>query len=333
MHDWHAEVLAIRAFNRFLVDECKALALGQDGSGWVRWRRREEEDVKEEELEGGIERPFELEEGVGVHMYCSEAPCGDASMELVMRSQEDDTPWTSQVQDGGGGGGAGGMLGRGHFDQLGIVRRKPSRPDAPLSASKSCSDKIAMKQVTGLLSGLASLLLHERGLFLDTLVLPESQYVEEAVERAFGVEGRMKGLEKEKDLMIRPFEVKTTTKEFEFSRRVQAEGEILVPSNLSALYTPLRQEVLINGVLLGRKQFDVKGASCVSRRVMWKSVLVVAGVAGSPALVDVLRTSTYRGVKDSAALRWRREAKRRTIETALQGWERNAQDHDWGLDG
>ncbi len=55
-------------------------------------------------------------------MYCSEAPCGDASMELVMEAQEDATPWAVSVPDEGI---ASGLLGRGSFSQLGIVRRKP----------------------------------------------------------------------------------------------------------------------------------------------------------------------------------------------------------------
>lgn len=44
LHDWHAEVLAIRGFNRWLVDECEELARGgfmqgEEGeSAWIRWR-------------------------------------------------------------------------------------------------------------------------------------------------------------------------------------------------------------------------------------------------------------------------------------------------------
>ncbi len=57
-------------------------------------------------------------------MYCSEAPCGDASMELVMEAQEDATPWPIASHDDGS---PTQLLGRGSFSQLGIVRRKPCK--------------------------------------------------------------------------------------------------------------------------------------------------------------------------------------------------------------
>ncbi|KAK3100973.1 hypothetical protein LTR53_018656, partial [Teratosphaeriaceae sp. CCFEE 6253] len=127
-------------------------------------------------------------------MYVSSAPCGDASMELTMRSQSDATPWpvpavtatTDEISDRNDD-----LPGRADFARLGIVRRKPSRADAPSTRSKSCSDKLALKQCTSLLSGVVSLLIHPTEVYLSTLVLPEREYVEEAVERAFGEGGRM----------------------------------------------------------------------------------------------------------------------------------------------
>lgn len=68
IHDWHAEVLAIRAFNRFVLDECQNVAQGVDS----RILRRREA------LRTGHDRsaaPFEVQDGVKLYMYCSEAPC------------------------------------------------------------------------------------------------------------------------------------------------------------------------------------------------------------------------------------------------------------------
>ena len=107
-------------------------------------------------------------------------------MENIMAAQDDATPWREvQPPDSD-------LLGRGHFDQLGVVRRKPARADAPVTLSKSCSDKLALKQVTGLLSTIVSKLVWPANVYLASLVLPEGQIVPTAVERAWGENGRLK---------------------------------------------------------------------------------------------------------------------------------------------
>lgn len=62
IHDWHAEVLAIRAFNRFLIDECKTLQQGKSASILQACGSHEP-------------KPFRIRDGLKLHMYCSEAPC------------------------------------------------------------------------------------------------------------------------------------------------------------------------------------------------------------------------------------------------------------------
>lgn len=315
LHDWHAEVLAIRAFNRFLVDECAALARKGTGSvsDWVKWKQ------------SGTP-PFQLQDDVELHMYCSEAPCGDASMELTMREQVDATPWPEQQTDGDADADEE-MLGRGHFDRLGLVRRKPARPDAPATLSKSCSDKLALKQCTGLLSGVVSRLIGLEGCYLKNLVLPESQYVHEACERSFSGRGRMAPLVDEgvqdrwrrAGYRFRPFEVRTTRREFSFSRRSGTSDQPPVPSNLSALITPKTQEILVNGVRQGRKQLDPQGASCASRRSLWSDV------AG---LVNV----TAMSYAEAKLVKGREMVKRDVRELALKGWKRNLGDEDWYLE-
>lgn len=337
LHDWHAEVLAIRGFNRFLLDECALLAeQGRDGKGeWVDWVDESMSDqvtpdnTTEVHTEGYLNPspPFRLKSGVQIHMFCSQAPCGDASMELTMASQQDSTPWasaapSSKPED---------MLGRGHFDRLGVVRRKPARPDAPVTLSKSCSDKLALKQVTGLLTGTTEKVVQVGDCYLRTLVMPEAETVSEAVERAFGRTGRMKTLDGWHGLKgghaFKPFEVKTTTRKFAYSAQNGEAGG----SNLSALWTPKKQEILVNGVLQGRKQFDPRGASCVSRRGLWKLALGVAAMVGTPAVVGSLKKATYETVKDAAA-DGRKEAKTMAWEHGLNGWKRNERDGAWTLD-
>lgn len=64
LHDWHAEILAIRTFNRFLLDECQALLEG--GSNIVERIPRHSAQAT---------RPFRIKDDVKILMYCSEAPC------------------------------------------------------------------------------------------------------------------------------------------------------------------------------------------------------------------------------------------------------------------
>ena len=126
-------------------------------------------------------------------MFTSEAPCGDASLEILMKSRpaEDNLPWaldpirTDTLCEAS-------MLGRGHFTQLGLVRRKPARGDADVSLSKSCTDKLALKQFTGLLSFPADVLIDvNHSAFLKSLVLYPNQYDETGYTRAFGRTGRL----------------------------------------------------------------------------------------------------------------------------------------------
>ena len=329
LHDWHAEVLAIRGFNSWILGECALLAQsGRDGEGqWIEWTDGNPQEAQQLSPGSNPLPPFKLKPDVQIHMFCSQAPCGDASMELTMASQEDATPWahaapSSNPDD---------MIGRGHFDRLGVVRRKPARQDAPVTMSKSCSDKLALKQVTGLLSGITAQLVQVDGCYLRTLVMPEAEIVSEAVKRAFGREGRMKVLNDWEGTkaghQFRPFEVRTTGRKFAYS----AQGAEAGGSNLSALWTPKRQEILVNGVLQGRKQFDVRGASVTSRRGLWKLALEVAVAAGMPAVLDKLNKTTYGQAKESANDS-RKEAKEKALGIALAGWKRNERDDNWGFE-
>ncbi|KAK5136401.1 hypothetical protein LTR08_003527 [Meristemomyces frigidus] len=395
LHDWHAEVLAMRGFGRWVVGECAELVKQTgDGGGeegkWVRWRmkgggaelrgagdagggRCHEDEVDglggngaEDVLPRRHHAPFALHANVRIHMYVSEAPCGDASMELTMAEQEDATPWpaTANAKPPGPTHDAAEapsvvqqeedtqLLGRGHFDQLGIVRRKPARPDAPVSWSKSCSDKLALKQVTSLLSGPVSLLCSPAGAHLDTLVLPEERYVKVAIDRAFGKHGRMEGLATEKqesevEYAFRPFDVKTTRRKFEYAKPLigssaedQDGGGKVVASNLSAFCIdkhPAVMEVIINGVLQGRKQEDPRGASSVSRRKLWDIVRSVAQDIAEKKDFDqewveeVIKAESYGSLKAVWMLEERERMKREVKEVALKGWRRNVGDEAWGL--
>jgi tRNA-specific adenosine deaminase 1 len=127
LHDWHAEILAIRAFNRFLIQECVSIVNSGSASQYV--ERRRPEEVTEHSSQY-----FTITPDVSIYMYCSETPCGDASMELIMKAQEDPTPWVVPVpaaDDGSPHIIAANLKGRGYFSELGIVRRKPGKSFKP----------------------------------------------------------------------------------------------------------------------------------------------------------------------------------------------------------
>ncbi|KAM0524743.1 hypothetical protein ACHAPE_000843 [Trichoderma viride] len=336
IHDWHAEVLAIRTLNRYLLDECQSIVDSKhDGSGAILQRN---EDRHEE-----YTTPFRIRDDVKLHMYCSEAPCGDASMELIMAAQEDDSPWqlpssTPADTQATPLEAETALPGRAYFSQLGIVRRKPARGDAPPTLSKSCSDKIALKQCTSLLSSLTSLLVSPANAYIDTLVLPESQYSTVACERAFSGTGRMKplvGKQWNEGYAFKPFKVEATTVEFEFSKRaVQARSSTISASNLAATWSASEfEETILGGVLQGRKQFDVRGASKTSRRQMWITAKQLSDKLSatddgehSKLQEHFSSAGTYQDVKDGPLLAERRHVRSQVRQLSLKGWVQNQGD-------
>lgn len=216
--------------------------------------------------------------------------------------------------------------------QLSIAKlTEIARADAPTTLSKSCSDKLALKQCTSLLSSTASLLIHPEEVYLHALILPSAQFSETACNRAFRPEGRMKPVvDKTWDggYAYRPFCVKTTSRAFKHSRHhVGLSGERSYPQSLSRVYTPHLQEALTNGVRQGYRQCDPRGASSLCRRRMWHAVADVVAKVGVPFLEESLfRAKTYAEVKKLGLLERRTRVKDETIALALRGWAENGVD-------
>lgn len=264
-------------------------------------------------------------------------------MELTMAAQDDATPWEVPAPASPTAADSS-MPGRGYFSNLGIVRRKPSRPDAPSTLSKSCSDKITLKQITSVLSSITSLLITPENAYLQTLTLPASQYVAVGCERCFSPRGRLK------DLQLSPggghsfqdFNMMTTGREFAYSRR-DADGSALLsdaisPSNIAASWSPYFEETLIGGVLQGRKQNDPKGASVVCKKRMWELARDITRLldledspSDGPESEAVKGLKTYEDMKQSQLLQDRMAAKSNARQT-LKGWVRNDGDERFTLD-
>jgi tRNA-specific adenosine deaminase 1 len=143
---------------------------------------------------------------------------------------------------------------------------------------------------------------------------------------------------------FKEFLLRTTEREFVHSRRSVLETERAISCNISAVYTPHFQESLIGGVLQGRKQFDPRGASALSRRSMWKAVVQIMRLVSALSLKCLpeagfdpaagkgieIGMRTYKDLKESEALRDRRRVKS-DVQQILKGWVRNSGDDDFSL--
>ena len=332
LHDWHAEIVAIRAFNHFLIEECRRLTNSETShSDVIRFRPFPERTESDHQI-------FTVRDNVKIYMFCSEAPCGDATMELTMRAQEDASPWLSEsrcLTDGMP------QSGRGHFSELGVVRRKPARADAPLTASKSCSDKLALKQCTSLLSSVASLLVHPGKAYLDELILPCNQIVPEAIDRAFSSHGRMKALQSTNSHLatwdggyaFKPFQVSGHTMDFEFAKPIPRSNVIAKSSNITAVWTPHISEVLIGGTVQGHKQFSNKGASSISRLRIWESAANVTDGFGFSSVCQAFGAEkVYKRLKETTLLESRRAVKHYIQQEILGCWPKNSGDDQFCRD-
>lgn len=262
-------------------------------------------------------------------------------MELTIAAQEDASPWQAPVPDISDSESKPevSLPGRAYFSQLGIVRRKPARGDAPPTLSKSCSDKITLKQCTSLLSSLTSLFIDPTNAYIHSLILPESQHSSTACRRAFSADGRMQPMVGRRwpgGYSFKEFVTETTDLEFEFSKRaVQARSDKISASNLAAAWSRSGvEETILGGVVQGRKPFSLKGASRMSRRGMWEMAKDVASSLGQQdfSTSEYLRTGTYRDIKDGLLLAHRRQVKEDARQTALTGWIKNDGGSDFGIE-
>lgn len=206
-----------------------------------------------------------------------------------------------------------------------------ARADSPRTLSKSCSDKLALKQCTSLLSLPTSLLVSPANAYLDTLILPHSRYRSEACDRSFGTEGRMKPVATQiwsGGYAFHAFQIKITELDFKYSRR-NAGASLIGPTkgcNISAVWNPYIQETLINGVLQGRKQTDPSGASALSKARIFSQYLGVHSMLEMRRSHGTVAISDYTSLKKSDSLEGRRQVKTTAKEKALKGRDGNSDD-------
>lgn len=319
--------------------------------------------------------PYRLRQDVEISLFSTEAPCGDASMELLMKAAEaagrDVSPWAAApaasqpLNDSDSKQRSGSDTcedhenaklppGRGYFSNLGALRRKPARADAEISMSRSCSDKLMLKQFTGLLSFPLDLLIERTdAAYLSRMVVYQDQHNRQGYERAFDKQGRLREAVKSShdgQSEARFFEVEVLPKgfrRFEFEKAVSREDVIMQenkkPSNISTIWIAGDDEngsvveVLVNGVKQGYKQFDHREskASVVCRRKLLEKAtrvdqLLKADFVKRGMRQDPSRIAHYSEIKSMPQRHPRRHLKQRVFD-ALGGWPSKGLDDDFNI--
>ncbi|KAK5196560.1 hypothetical protein LTR99_005347 [Exophiala xenobiotica] len=356
LHDSHAEILALRGFNHWLLTEVQnILHRPAYQSPFLELAEGRESDHNPDNLLSGFPAPFRLKQDVSIHFFTTEAPCGDASMEVLMGSMpsEKTEPWP--VDDNA----LTALQGRGHFSLLGYVRRKPARADAEPSLSKSCTDKLAVKQFSSALSYPADLFIQQtENAYIQDLIVYAHQYNATSYQRAFGPSGRLSNIV-DSGRFFNVLPLPTSFTRFSYESAPDTANDSLKPkaSNISALWIKASTsdtadvvEVLINGVKQGFKQWDSRPAkaSSISRfKLLQLALRIVTTQSGecpdanhtvNPLrpmddswllnLHHALSASTYSTAK-ATHLRQSRRASKENITAALGNWTKNEGDHDW----
>ncbi|KAK9446397.1 adenosine deaminase/editase [Limtongia smithiae] len=306
LHDCHAEILAIRGFNRYLIDECTRLIHHPNYISPCVNRPNLDDPTR-----------FDIDEHCKIVLLATEIPCGDASMEQLGAGAKENWSFTPAVDTMP-------LRGRSYFSELGAVRTKPGRFDSLPTLSKSCSDKILARQYTSLLLTPTSLLISPRHAYISTLLLPSPKLATNrvALERAFGKTGRSRAV-----VLGNPggeyghhsFDIAGFTAQFPDSRDVLADEADPKPSTISLLYVHNLNppaEALAKGIKLGikRKKPDAAASTVSRRRLLHDVMRVIDTIAGSKKM-DIKSNYLQIKVHDPA-----RVEMKHVVRAALGNW-------------
>ncbi|AET38310.1 tRNA-specific adenosine deaminase Ecym_2596 [Eremothecium cymbalariae DBVPG len=283
LHDSHAEILALRAFNVVLLKQMALLAANPT----------ETCDLVER---CNTTHPYRMRKRWKIALYISRPPCGDCSMDIL---GEDDTNYMQFSFDDCcqyiNPGIRTTLRGRFNYDCKGVTRTKPGRPDSKITLSKSCSDKLASKQVISILNSTNWKLL-ETPVFLSYLVLPQHHREKASDGCLRNFHYRLLGLNE-----VHSIEMIFCSKKFNGDK----EEESQTPCPISGVYINIKpmemdiEEGILNGVLNG---FYVKATrplrknceSILSRSSFWTLFTQLGYYVNSNSYLDFKSKQTSR---------------------------------------
>ena len=168
VNDCHAETLAIRAFRLFVLDQIK----------------NEQVDFFEEKSDNF---PFEFKKNQKLILYTSLLPCGDCSKDEQGNLQSKSKAYHSAMLFKQGISWDDNSI----LDKPGCLRIKPVRKDLPkeqLSLSLSCTDKLALSQLSGIQGNYLYNLIGP--VYLDQLVVEGNSNILPWSKEALDIESR-----------------------------------------------------------------------------------------------------------------------------------------------
>lgn len=189
-----------------------------------------------------------------------------------------------------------------------------------------------------MLNSMSSLLLSPRNAYLETLIIPQSQFIPEAFERAFAPSGRFWALKSEVvdgwkgNLVYHPLRIQTSLREFDWSRRNHEQVQKYIASNTSTVYTIYNRELLVNGVLQGRKQKDARGASSICRKHLWQSVLESLSHTRLTDAANSWSKVSYGDLKNDRVMATRTKVKLDVRTNVLRNWVKNIEESPFRLE-
>lgn len=170
-HDCHAEILCLRSFNRFIVNECQ-----KSVSAYV------------EKSPLGHKKRFKLKTGIEFAFYVSELPCSDCAKHLF-KSEND--PFESEDKftylD------IGVERARDSYHIKNRVRRsfgaRDNSTSSMLSRCQNCPDDLCLTEGKSILNSLSSTYLDKDDFYLNWLVIPEDRSDGQALHRCLSMPG------------------------------------------------------------------------------------------------------------------------------------------------